>query len=134
MGEAVRQVLPANAVAPSLARRHFRGWLGGLGWPPTDTDDLLLAVSEAVSNAADHAYPPHQLGDVVVEAECVRGANGSRQVVVTVLDEGAWRPPPAWHENRRRGVLLMRACTESVDIWGSPSGTRVRMVSKPVPV
>jgi hypothetical protein len=28
----------------------------------------------------------------------------------------------------------MRACTESVDIWGSPSGTRVRMVSKPVPV
>ncbi|MDT7641054.1 MAG: hypothetical protein QOC83_5342 [Pseudonocardiales bacterium] len=134
MGEAVRQVLPANAVAPSLVRRHFRGWLAALGWPPADTDDLLLAVSEAVSNAADHAYPPHRLGDVVVEAECVPGANGSRRVVVTVLDEGAWRPPPAWHENRRRGVPLMRACTESVDIWGSPSGTRVRMVSKSVPV
>jgi len=133
MGEAVRQVLPADAVAPSIVRRRFRRWLLELCWPELDADDLLLAVSEAVSNAADHAYAPDRMGDVVVEAECVRGNNGSRRVVITVRDHGAWRPPPAWHENRRRGVPLMRACTESVNILGGSAGTRVRMVSKPVP-
>jgi hypothetical protein len=62
----------------------------------------------------------------------VPDSNGGRQVVITVVDHGSWRPPPAWHENRRRGVPLMRACTESVNIQGSASGTSVRMVSKPV--
>ncbi|HEY0577869.1 MAG TPA: ATP-binding protein [Pseudonocardia sp.] len=132
MSEAVRQVLPADAVAPSIVRRRVRRWLIELGWPEVDADDLLLAVSEAVSNAADHAYPPGRTGEVVVDAECVPDSNGSRQVVITVVDHGSWRPPPAWHENRRRGVPLMRACTESVDIRGSASGTSVRMVSKPV--
>lgn len=134
MGEAVRQVLAADEVAPSAVRRRFRRWLATLGWPEVDAEDLLLAVSEAVSNASDHAYAHQQeCGEVVVEARCVRGSNGSRRVVITVSDHGAWRPPPARHENRRRGVPLMRACTESVDIRGSAAGTRVRMISRPVP-
>lgn len=133
MGEAVRQVLAADEVAPSAVRRRFRRWLDALAWPEVDTEDLLLAVSEAVSNASDHAYAHQERGEVVVEARCVRGGNGSRRVVITVSDHGAWRPPPVRHENRRRGVPLMRACTESVDIWGSTAGTRVRMISRPVP-
>lgn len=133
MGDAVRQVLAADEVAPSTVRRRFRRWLAALGWPEVDAEDLLLAVSEAVSNASDHAYAEQERGDVVVEARCVRGSNGSRRVVITVSDHGTWRPPPARHENRRRGVPLMRACTDSVDISGSAAGTRVRMISRPVP-
>lgn len=133
MSGAVRRVMAADGAAPSAVRRLFRTWLGELSWPVEDADDLLLAVSEAVSNVAEHAYPPGLVGQVVVQAECVPEANGSRQVVITVDDQGSWRPPPAWHENRRRGLPLMRACTESLDVRGTPSGTRVRMVSKPVP-
>jgi serine/threonine-protein kinase RsbW len=133
MSEAVRQVLPADAKAPSTVRRHFRRWLAALDWPRLAVDDLLLAVSEAVSNAVEHAYPPHRRGQVTVEAACVDRADRGRQVVVTVRDHGAWRPPPAWHENRRRGLPLMHACAESVEIDGGPTGTLVRLVSRPVP-
>lgn len=132
MSEAVRQVLPADARAPSTVRRHLRRWLASLDWPPEEADDLLLAVSEAVSNAAEHAYSARRVGEVVVTADCVRHADGARQVVVRVVDRGAWRPPPSWHENRRRGLPLIRACTESMEIDGGPNGTAVRLVSRPV--
>jgi anti-sigma regulatory factor (Ser/Thr protein kinase) len=133
MSGAVRRVMAADGAAPAAVRQLFRAWLGELSWPMEDADDLLLAVSEAVSNSAEHAYPPGLVGHVVVEAECVLDGNGSRQVVITVDDQGSWRPPPDWHENRRRGLPLMRACTASLDVSGTPSGTRVRMVSNPVP-
>jgi anti-sigma regulatory factor (Ser/Thr protein kinase) len=132
MSEAVRQVLPADAVAPSLARHRIRSWLTSLHWPPAAADDLVLAISEAVSNTVEHAYPRDRGGDVVVEADCVQRSDGGRQVVVTVRDSGAWHAPPAWHENRGRGLPLMRACTESMEIEGGPGGTQVRLVSKPV--
>jgi serine/threonine-protein kinase RsbW len=131
MSEAVRQVLPADAQAPSIVRRQLRRWLASLDWPPDEADDLLLAVSEVVSNAAEHAYPARRVGEVVVTADCVRQADGAR-VVVRVVDHGAWRPPPSWHENRRRGLPLIRACTESMEIDGGPNGTAVRLVSRPV--
>jgi serine/threonine-protein kinase RsbW len=134
MSEAVRQVLPADAVAPSMVRRRLRRWLTDHRWPPAAVDDLLLAVSEAVSNAAEHAYPRGRAGHVEVAAHCVQPGDGARQVVVTVRDHGAWRPPPAWHENRRRGLPLMQACTAEMEIDGGPSGTLIRLVSKPVPL
>ncbi len=133
MTEAVHEVLTADAVAPSIVRRLFRGWLGELDWPSEETDDLLLAVSEAVSNVTDHAYPPGSVGEVIVGAECVTDGDGGRRVVVTVDDHGSWRPPPAWHENRRRGLPLMRACTESMEVQGTATGTQIRMTSRPVP-
>ena len=130
---ALRRVLAADAMAPSAARRLLRDWLRGLDWPVDDVDDLLLAASEAVSNVTDHAYPPGRVGEAVVDARCVTGRGGRRQVIITVADAGRWRPPPAWHEYRRHGLPMMRACTASLDVRGTTSGTRVRMVSNPVP-
>lgn len=130
---ALRRVLAADSMAPSTVRDLLRDWLRGLGWPGDEADDLLLAASEAVSNVTDHAYPPGRIGELVVDARCVTGRGGSRQVIITVDDAGRWRPPPPWHENRRRGLPMMRACTASLDVRGTTSGTRVRMVSNPVP-
>lgn len=130
---ALRRVLAADVTAPSTVRRVLRDWLRGLDWPGDDTADLLLAASEAVSNVTDHAYPPGRVGEAVVDARCVAGRDGRRQVIITVADAGRWRPPPAWHENRRRGLPMMRACTASLDVRGTRSGTSVRMVSNPVP-
>jgi anti-sigma regulatory factor (Ser/Thr protein kinase) len=134
MSKAVHHVLTADVLAPSTVRRLFREWLDELDWPREETDDLLIAVSEAVSNVTDHAYPPGQPGDVVVEAECLDGNETVRRVAVTIADHGSWRPPPAWHENRRRGLPLMRACTDAMDVRGSSSGTEVYLVSRPVPM
>jgi serine/threonine-protein kinase RsbW len=130
---ALRRTLAADAVAPSIIRGLLRGWLRALDWPADEADDLVLATSEAVSNVADHAYPPGRVGRAIVDARCVTERDGRRQVIITVADAGRWRPPPAWHQNRRRGLPIMRACTASLDVRPTTSGTRVRMVSNPVP-
>jgi anti-sigma regulatory factor (Ser/Thr protein kinase) len=134
MANAVHRVLVADLVAPSAVRRFFRYWLAELRWPSDESDDLLLAVSEAVSNVVEHAYPQGLPGEVVVEAHCELGTDGGRYVVVLVSDHGAWRPQPVWHENRRRGLQLMRACTGSVQLEGTAHGTRIWLTSRPVPV
>ena len=36
-------VLRAELVSPSIARDRLATWLGGHGWPPAQTDDLVLA-------------------------------------------------------------------------------------------
>ena len=43
--------LPADPIAPSVARHRIRRWLTGSCWPPGQQEDIVLAVSEAVSNA-----------------------------------------------------------------------------------
>jgi anti-sigma regulatory factor (Ser/Thr protein kinase) len=35
--------------APAIVRRRMRGWFERLTWPVDELEDLLLAVSEAVS-------------------------------------------------------------------------------------
>ena len=129
----MRRVLVADVTAPSAVRRLFRDWLRALRWPGAEIDDLLLAVSEAVANVVDHAYPQDVLGDVVVEVGLESLPTQGRYVVVLVEDYGSWRPQPAWHENRRRGLQLMRACTGSMRVEGTASGTRVWLTSRPVP-
>jgi anti-sigma regulatory factor (Ser/Thr protein kinase) len=131
MTEAVHRVLAADLVAPSVVRRLFTAWLAGLHWPAEEAEDLVLAVSEAVSNVVDHAYPDNEAGDVVIDYWYRDDRAGARRVVVRVGDHGAWRPPPTWHENRRRGLRLMRACTESMDVWGGAGGTVVELTSRP---
>ena len=134
MTKSVHRVVVADVGAPSEVRRLLRQWLAGLSWPADETDDLLLAVSEAVSNSVDHAYPPGRPGEVEFEARCETDSTGARYAVLVVRDRGAWRPQPEWHENRRRGLQLMRACTGSLEVDPGELGTTIRMTSRPVPV
>jgi hypothetical protein len=48
--------LAADPVVASMARDRVRQWLTALGWPAGQCDDIVLAVSEAVGNAIEHAY------------------------------------------------------------------------------
>ena len=48
--------LPADPVSISVARVGLRRWLAGWSWPADQIDDIVLAVSEAASNAIEHAY------------------------------------------------------------------------------
>jgi anti-sigma regulatory factor (Ser/Thr protein kinase) len=96
----------------------------------------VLAVSEAVSNAIEHAYLGQPPGTVHVHGEVETTPDGQRRVQVVVRDHGCWRPAPADDENRRRGIPLMHACMEDVTI-GCPDddrvGTRVVLRSRAIP-
>jgi len=46
----------ADAKAPGRVRAELRRWLAEHEWPEEEGEDLVLAVSEAVSNSAEHAY------------------------------------------------------------------------------
>jgi hypothetical protein len=50
----------AEPASASVARDRVSRWLRGAGWPPEPLEEVVYAVSEAVSNAIEHALPPGQ--------------------------------------------------------------------------
>lgn len=127
--------LPADPVTPSVVRQRLREWLRAWSWPADQLDDIVLAVSEAVSNSVEHAYVDQPLGMVEVRGGIEMTPDRQRQVMVIVRDHGRWRSPPRHHENRRRGIPLMRAYMESVTIGQPPDepvGTWVVLRSKAI--
>jgi anti-sigma regulatory factor (Ser/Thr protein kinase) len=120
----LRMELPADPIAISVARRQVRRWLGGLSWPAGQLDDIVLAASEAVSNAVEHAYLDQPPGVVEIRGGIEATPGGQRRVTVIVRDHGRWRLAPIDNEHRRRGIPLMRACMETVTI-GQPDDDRV---------
>jgi anti-sigma regulatory factor (Ser/Thr protein kinase) len=129
-------VLPADPIVSSVARHQVRRWLAALSWPAGQLDDIVLAVSEAVSNAVEHAYLDQPPGVVEVRGGAEATPGGQRRVTVIVRDHGRWRPAPIDDENRRRGIPLMRACMDTVTIGqpdDDPVGTWVVLRSRAVP-
>lgn len=132
-------LVPADLAAPARARRAVGAWLRTHRWPGDPTDDLVLVISEAVSNSVEHGYgvaagPTVSAAagaSVEVVAQIVV-VDGQRHVVVTVLDQGVWRPPPAARGNRRHGLPLIRAYTADVTVDGTPQGTTLTLHSHPV--
>ena len=77
----------------------------------------MVACQEACANAVEHAYGPgHAYFDV--EAD-----HRESRIRVTVRDSGRWRPPRGSH--RGRGLPLMRALMDSVDVDHGTEGTVV---------
>lgn len=129
--------LAAHWIASSLARDRTQLWLEGQHWPPAQAEELVLAVSEAVSNSVEHGYlvPPESLdhaGSVRLHGEVRTADDGYRRVVLTVSDQGSWKEPEPRPE-RGMGLLIMRACVDTLDVSGSVDGTRIELVSRPVP-
>ncbi len=121
---------PADAQEVAPVRHQLREWLQESGFGEDEASDLVLAVSEAVNNSVEHAYPGPARGTVEVLAQF--GHDGSVQVDVT--DHGHWRVPPPALTMRGRGLLLMRESVDSVEIDRSANGTTVRLRRAPSPV
>ncbi len=101
---------------------QFEQWLRAAGAAPAVTDDLGLAVYEALANAAEHAYP-HEHDDPVVRLHAT--LDGDR-VEITISDHGAWAtpsdlgyPPP--------GLAMMRHLATNVHVEPGPQGTTVHL-------
>lgn len=131
--------LPVHAGSPARARRQLRRWLAGVGWPPEDAEDLVLAVDEALANAAEHAYAgsdPQSRKTEQIEPHVadMAGPQGVHRAVVTVTDRGKWRTQTVSPSFRGRGLPMMRAFTDSLEINTTAAGTRVKMISRAVRV
>lgn len=115
--------LPAHSGQVALVRRRVGEWLDAEGFDEDVTGNVVLAVSEAVSNAVEHAYQGMRVGTVRVFAETMPDGT----VSVTIADDGRWRVPPTALSSRGRGLLLMRESVDQVLIDRASTGTTVRL-------
>lgn len=125
--------LPAQLAAAWAARAQIRVWAEALGVAPDLVDDVEYMTSEAVSNAAEHAYPPDVTDGVIdVAAQLVPTADG-RQVRVTVRDYGRWQPVDPDPNHRGHGLAAMVALAAEITIRhhdaADGGGTEVALLS-----
>ncbi len=118
--EVFRRTFPADAHELATMRAELRAWLERSGLPAETREDVVLACTEAATNAIEHAYIGRR-GDVLIEAESEDGA-----LRVSVIDHGRWRHPRP-DDSRGRGLELVRAVIGDIDVERGESGTTVRM-------
>lgn len=116
----------AEPVNLAIIRRAVREWCAPLGLVPADQDDVIIALGEAIANAAEHAYPPAHPGSIRVDM--THADDGT--LVIGIEDDGTWRSPRD-DADRGRGLPLMRAVMDEVSVAPSPSGTRVELTFNP---
>jgi serine/threonine-protein kinase RsbW len=123
--EALHLEVPATPEHVGRLRRAVRRWLRSvLGDEDEDAvDNLTLAASEALENAAEHAYAGHDaVGTMTLSA---RRDDAERAVVITVSDTGRWRAPADSTGYRGRGLALIEELTDAHDVQPGPTGTTV---------
>lgn len=122
--EDIRAPLRAEVVATvpnaTALRRQFHDWLA-LDLPAHVVGDLVLAVYEAIANAAEHAYANHRPGSMQLEAH--RAAD---HILIAVSDQGRWRTTSG-DGFRGRGIQLMRLLTKNLYTRCDHRGTVVHL-------
>ncbi|MGQ0576100.1 MAG: ATP-binding protein [Pseudonocardia sp.] len=125
--------MPAQLAAAWAARARVRDWLESHALPPALVDDVEYVTSEAVSNAAEHAYAGGD-GAIEVEAEVLALPGGLRRVRVRVRDHGRWQPVNPDPGHRGHGLAAMVAlAAELVVRHHDGDGTEVVLLSAVVP-
>ncbi|HTK60723.1 MAG TPA: ATP-binding protein [Pseudonocardia sp.] len=128
----------AAPTTPKAARQCISEWLHRLGWTGPEHDDVVLAVSEAITNAVEHAYPEGYPGVVTIDAATLAGPDGAQRIHLTVTDQGSWRDPGDGPVSvgsvplRGRGLTMIRATMACLRLDTNASGTRLTMVSRAV--
>ncbi|MEV0588545.1 ATP-binding protein [Nonomuraea sp. NPDC050310] len=117
--------LPRDAIGIPMVRRVLGDALRSLNVSETCIAELLLAVSEACSNAVRHGGPANRYE--------VSAAIGYGRCEISVADYGSGLPavpahfPPAEVENGR-GLLIMRSVVDEMSFGITPGrGTTVRL-------
>ena len=116
----LRERLPASAGSVAVARHAARRFAHGLD---VDVDGLVLAVSEAVTNAVLHAYGEGGRG--VVE---LSGAASPSEVTVAVRDRGTGLAVAPGHVGGAGfGLDIIRHLAQQVDLADTPEGVVLTM-------
>lgn len=120
--------VPATPAHVGRLRRAVRGWLrGALSDGDADAvDNLTLAVSEALENAAEHAYADRdEPGTMTLSAQRDPSAPGA--VVISVSDTGCWRTQEGPTGYRGRGLALIEELADAHTVRPGPTGTTVTL-------
>jgi anti-sigma regulatory factor (Ser/Thr protein kinase)/putative methionine-R-sulfoxide reductase with GAF domain len=111
--------LPAEPRTLAQVRRVLRRWLIERGADEADVAEVTIAVSEACANAIEHAYSP-------APASFELDASASDdEITVAIRDSGRWRAPRG--QNRGRGLSIMEAAMDEVQVDRTETGTEVVM-------
>jgi GAF domain-containing protein/anti-sigma regulatory factor (Ser/Thr protein kinase) len=114
--------LAADPKVLAEIRLILRRWLRHQGAGDSQTQEITLAVSEACTNAIEHAYSPAPaLFTLTARAE-------ADDLVFVVTDAGSWRAPRG--TDRGRGLTIIRAAMDEVDVNTSDTGTEIVMRRK----
>jgi serine/threonine-protein kinase RsbW len=118
-----------RAAVPS-ARAYVKHALRSAGAPADTLDRVVLAVAEACNNAILHAGCDVFTVSVVVE--------GSRAMVAVADDGSGFDSPlrpamPAPEATGNRGLALMEALVDQVDVSSTQRGTTVVLVQSLAP-
>jgi serine phosphatase RsbU (regulator of sigma subunit)/anti-sigma regulatory factor (Ser/Thr protein kinase) len=119
LGEVLEVELIGEQAALSAFRQGLRRWLEEAGAEADEVQDIVMAVNEACQNAIEHAY------GLAPEPFDVRLTCDEGSVAVVVRDRGGWREGRS--DDRGRGLPLMRALMDEVDIEQRPTGSTVTL-------
>ena len=136
VGNRVQLSFPSFSENEAFARQAVAAFALQVGdWTLVQLDEIMTAVSEAVTNAVIHAYNS-QIGDIRITATILDGAG----LEVEVQDDGvgigdiekAMEPmftTKAQEERTGMGFSFMQSFMDELAVFSTPGmGTRVRMV------
>jgi serine phosphatase RsbU (regulator of sigma subunit)/anti-sigma regulatory factor (Ser/Thr protein kinase) len=126
LGETIELTLDAEPAVLAGLRRTLGRWLDedGVGVGVEDRFGITLAVSEAAANAVEHAYGARS-ATFTVRCEFDRPGG---QVRAIVADDGRWRASRPY--GRGRGLAIMRALVDDVEVDRREDGTTVTLIKK----
>ena len=116
MSDSFSVELPTQPEALASMRALLRRWLRNLG-SEQDISEIVTACGEAATNAIEHAGAggPFEMS----------GQLDGPRVEIEVRDFGAWRAPR--EGDHGRGLSLMEALMDTVEVTPTPEGTTVRL-------
>ncbi len=119
-------VEPAAVAAIGTTRRWVMAFAEEHGMAVARRHEVALALSEAVGNAVRHAYPAHDVGDVLVDV-----ATDGEWLTVRVADQGAGAASP--DPTLGLGVQLMTRLAHRLELASAAgSGGTVVLMEFPM--
>ena len=119
ISERFRVEFPADPASLASMRTLLRRWLKHANGSDREIAEITTATGEAAANAIEHAG-----GSSSTPFE-VMGRLDGLEVEVAVRDYGSWRPER--DDDQGRGLLLMRALMDDVQVTPTSEGTTVRL-------
>jgi serine phosphatase RsbU (regulator of sigma subunit)/anti-sigma regulatory factor (Ser/Thr protein kinase) len=117
---------PGHVSQLDRVRAALRSWLTRSPVSSDQAYDVLIAAGEAVANAIEHGHRHSPEGTVSLRATAL-----ADRVQLTITDTGSWKPPQVPADSRRgRGITLMRALMQDVDIRPDNAGTTVHLSAR----
>jgi serine phosphatase RsbU (regulator of sigma subunit)/anti-sigma regulatory factor (Ser/Thr protein kinase) len=126
LGRRLTLRFPADSIQLVTLRRTLQRWLTESGASAEEAYEVIVAASEAATNAIEHAYGP---GPAFFEVRC-EARDGL--VEISVQDKGRWRSSRG--TGRGRGLHIIEGLMDEVDIVRNDTGSKItftRMLARP---